>query len=264
MSSNSPCAACKLQRRKCTPGCVFAPYFPPDHPHKFVCVHRVFGASNVAKLLNDLSPAQREDAANSLAYEAEMRLRDPVYGCVGYISVLQHRVRQVQHDLQLARKELSTFIGAAALGPFLPHHHQLGGPAPPPHAQSFGPGMGIPGAGLQSVAAAPSQILMREQQQQPQQMAAMAVAAAREHEMLRSYEQQYRHELARLNAGFPESGRGPYNQISDGALVAVPTGLAIEVTPLAAVHPQQHYSGQQPQHHRARSDEGKSGIGPSS
>ncbi|EMS45175.1 hypothetical protein TRIUR3_06488 [Triticum urartu] len=93
-SSNSPCAACKLLRRKCTQGCVFAPYFPPDQPAKFANVHKVFGASNVSKLLNEIPVAQREDAVNSLAYEAEARLRDPVYGCVAYISVLQLKIKQ--------------------------------------------------------------------------------------------------------------------------------------------------------------------------
>ena len=97
-SSNSPCAACKFLRRKCTQECVFAPYFPPDNPQRFLYVHRVFGASNVAKLLNELSASQRDDAVKSLAYEAEARLRDPVYGCVGLISILQHRFRQIQGE----------------------------------------------------------------------------------------------------------------------------------------------------------------------
>jgi len=47
----SPCAACKLLRRRCAQDCVFAPYFPADEPHKFANVHRVFGASNVNKML---------------------------------------------------------------------------------------------------------------------------------------------------------------------------------------------------------------------
>ncbi|KAL5232419.1 hypothetical protein ABZP36_031195 [Zizania latifolia] len=112
--TGSPCAACKFLRRKCQPDCVFAPYFPPDNPQKFVHVHRVFGASNVTKLLNELHPYQREDAVNSLAYEADMRLRDPVYGCVGVISVLQHQLRQLQQDLTRARYELSKYQAAAA------------------------------------------------------------------------------------------------------------------------------------------------------
>jgi hypothetical protein len=107
--TGSPCAACKFLRRKCQPDCVFAPYFPPDNPQKFVHVHRVFGASNVTKLLNELHPYQREDAVNSLAYEADMRLRDPVYGCVAVISILQRNLRQLQQDLARAKYELSKY-----------------------------------------------------------------------------------------------------------------------------------------------------------
>ncbi|KAM7502951.1 hypothetical protein LguiB_001855 [Lonicera macranthoides] len=125
-NSSSPCAACKFLRRKCQAECVFAPYFPPEQPQKFANVHKVFGASNVTKLLNELHPHQREDAVNSLAYEADMRLRDPVYGCVGVISLLQHQLRQLQIDLTSAKSELSKYqnhrllaVAAAA------HHHQF-------------------------------------------------------------------------------------------------------------------------------------------
>ncbi|KAK3135555.1 hypothetical protein QOZ80_5BG0420320 [Eleusine coracana subsp. coracana] len=111
--TGSPCAACKFLRRKCQPDCVFAPYFPPENPQKFVHVHRVFGASNVTKILNDLHPYQREDAVNSLAYEADMRLRDPVYGCVGVISVLQHRLRLLQQELARTRFDLAKYQAAA-------------------------------------------------------------------------------------------------------------------------------------------------------
>ncbi|KAG6424662.1 hypothetical protein SASPL_115082 [Salvia splendens] len=121
MSSNSPCAACKCLRRKCTQECVFAPYFPPDNPQKFTNVHKVFGASNVSKLLNELSVAQREDAVNSLAYEAEHRLRDPIYGCVGFISVLQQRLSQVHVNLENAKKELASYIGPSGMAPMLNH-----------------------------------------------------------------------------------------------------------------------------------------------
>ncbi|RDX78387.1 LOB domain-containing protein 36, partial [Mucuna pruriens] len=126
-SSSSPCAACKIQRRKCTQECVFAPYFPPDNPQRFAYVHKVFGASNVAKLLNELNAAQREDAVKSLAYEAEARLRDPVYGCVGLISILQHRLKQLQTELHHAKKELASYVGPHAMLP----------PPPPPPPRTF-------------------------------------------------------------------------------------------------------------------------------
>lgn len=131
-SSNSPCAACKFLRRKCTLECVFAPYFPPDQPQKFANVHKIFGASNVTKLLNELHPHQREDAVNSLAYEADARVKDPVYGCVGAISILQHQVKQLQSELHNARSELSKYINAGIAIP------PMGGPS-----STLGIGMGL-------------------------------------------------------------------------------------------------------------------------
>lgn len=47
----SPCAACKILRRRCDEKCVLAPYFPPTEPQNFIIVHRVFGASNIIKCL---------------------------------------------------------------------------------------------------------------------------------------------------------------------------------------------------------------------
>ncbi|XVF58006.1 hypothetical protein PTKIN_Ptkin07bG0027800 [Pterospermum kingtungense] len=104
--SNSPCAACKCLRRKCMPDCIYAPYFPPEEPQKFANVHKIFGASNVSKLLNEIAPHQREDAVNSLAYEAEARMKDPVYGCVGAISVLQRQVMRLQRELDATNADL--------------------------------------------------------------------------------------------------------------------------------------------------------------
>ncbi|KAG2301499.1 hypothetical protein Bca4012_059758 [Brassica carinata] len=112
--TNSPCAACKFLRRRCTSGCVFAPYFPPDEPTKFANVHRIFGASNVSKILHEVSPHQREDTVNSLAYEAEARLNDPVYGCVGAISVLQRQVSKLQRELEETNADLMRY--ASSLG----------------------------------------------------------------------------------------------------------------------------------------------------
>lgn len=51
LNNVTPCAACKLLRRRCAEECPFSPYFSPHEPHKFAAVHKVFGASNVSKLL---------------------------------------------------------------------------------------------------------------------------------------------------------------------------------------------------------------------
>ncbi|XP_052203249.1 LOB domain-containing protein 4-like [Diospyros lotus] len=102
----SPCAACKLLRRRCSEDCVFAPYFPAEEPHKFANVHRVFGASNVNKMLQELPEHQRGDAVSSMVYEANARVRDPVYGCVGAISSLQHQIDVLQAQLALTQAEV--------------------------------------------------------------------------------------------------------------------------------------------------------------
>ncbi|XP_054799761.1 LOB domain-containing protein 12-like [Prosopis cineraria] len=106
MGGSSPCASCKLLRRRCTQECIFAPYFPSDDPQKFAIVHKVFGASNISKMLQELPVHQRADAVSSLVYEANARVRDPVYGCVGAISYLQNQVTQLKTQLAMAQTEI--------------------------------------------------------------------------------------------------------------------------------------------------------------
>ena len=90
----SPCGACKFLRRKCVRGCVFAPYFCHEQgAAHFAAIHKVFGASNVSKLLAHLPLADRPEAAVTISYEAQARLRDPIYGCVAHIFALQQQVR---------------------------------------------------------------------------------------------------------------------------------------------------------------------------
>ncbi|KAM7257833.1 hypothetical protein ACFE04_013574 [Oxalis oulophora] len=106
LNSVTPCAACKLLRRRCAQECPFSPYFSPHEPHKFAAVHKVFGASNVSKLLSEVAESQRADAANSLVYEANLRIRDPVYGSMGAISALQQQLQTLQAELNLVRTEI--------------------------------------------------------------------------------------------------------------------------------------------------------------
>eukprot|EP00250_Pteridium_aquilinum_P022752 c25660_g1_i1 orf=446-1234(-) len=170
-NSSSPCAACKFLRRKCTAECVFAPYFPPDQPHKFANVHKVFGASNITKLLNELPPHKREDAVNSLAYEADARVKDPVYGCVGAISILQRQVAQLQQELAIAQSDLARLasVGGSGMPPQLSivhgGHHQGGGGV---LANAMGMNLSPPAGTF--VQHAPSMSARDHQQQQQQLM----------------------------------------------------------------------------------------------
>lgn len=43
---------------------------------------------------------------NSLAYEAAVRLKNPVYGCIGAIASTQQKMLEHQHDIALARSLL--------------------------------------------------------------------------------------------------------------------------------------------------------------
>ncbi|CAN6710457.1 unnamed protein product [Malus baccata var. baccata] len=102
----SPCAACKILRRKCAEKCVLAPYFPPTEPLKFTIAHRVFGASNIIKLLQEIPESHRADAVTSMVYEANARIHDPVYGCAGAIFQLQKQVGELQAQLAKTQAEL--------------------------------------------------------------------------------------------------------------------------------------------------------------
>ncbi|KAL2613797.1 hypothetical protein R1flu_025489 [Riccia fluitans] len=108
-NSSTPCAACKLLRRRCAPECPFSPYFSPHEPQKFACVHKIFGASNVSKMLMEVPESQRADAASSLVYEANARIRDPVYGCMGAISALQQQAQALQAELNAVRQEIMRY-----------------------------------------------------------------------------------------------------------------------------------------------------------
>ncbi|TVU41470.1 hypothetical protein EJB05_14990, partial [Eragrostis curvula] len=173
------CAACKKVHDKCTPDCVLAPFFPPctmcsatrtpppssagsrrpwgggggaadalvysalarsrDPVHGCVGeisaltarikqVYEVLGATKAKlagdeeaagvpnpdlKLLAEVAPGHRAGAVESLVYEARARLRDPAFGCVSYITVLEHMLKQGMGDVAAAH------VGAAdAYRPF--------------------------------------------------------------------------------------------------------------------------------------------------
>ncbi|PIA45329.1 hypothetical protein AQUCO_01700693v1 [Aquilegia coerulea] len=118
----SPCGACKFLRRKCVRGCVFAPYFCHEQgATHFAAIHKVFGASNVSKLLTHLPITDRNEAAVTISYEAQARVQDPIYGCVSHIFALQQQVVNLQAQLaslSSAQASLGDLVnGSIALRP---------------------------------------------------------------------------------------------------------------------------------------------------
>ncbi|KAE8670749.1 LOB domain-containing protein 17 [Hibiscus syriacus] len=98
----SSCGTCKFLRRKCSNECVFAPYFCyDDAANYFAAVHKVFGASNVSKLLLHLPVHNRSDAIVTISYEALARIRDPVFGCVAHIFSLQQQVASLPEEIEV-------------------------------------------------------------------------------------------------------------------------------------------------------------------
>ncbi|XP_057466032.1 LOB domain-containing protein 33-like [Actinidia eriantha] len=104
------CGACKFLRRRCTSECVFAPYFCYEEAAAhFAAVHRVFGASNVSKLLSRLPVIDRGEAAATMSYEALARMEDPIYGCVAQIFALQQQVASLQEEIETIENQMTNF-----------------------------------------------------------------------------------------------------------------------------------------------------------
>ena len=57
----------------------------------YVKMTQLFGT-----IAQELALHQREDAVASLEYEAQARVQDPVYGCVGILCVLQVQVLHLE------------------------------------------------------------------------------------------------------------------------------------------------------------------------
>lgn len=82
---------------------------------------------------------QRADAVNSLVYQADARVRDPVYGCVGAISALQQQLAQLQTELAVANAEMVCMSMHQAAAPNMGHMRGGYGLCPP--YQQSSPGM---------------------------------------------------------------------------------------------------------------------------
>uniref|UniRef100_A0A0D9V262 LOB domain-containing protein n=1 Tax=Leersia perrieri TaxID=77586 RepID=A0A0D9V262_9ORYZ len=115
---NQACAACKHQRRKCTPECELAPYFPADRPARFRNAHRLFGIKNILRIMkkaNALGGQEtRDDAATSVIYESDAREADPVFGAAGIARKLSLELNSLEAELAAVRSQVESFRRAAA------------------------------------------------------------------------------------------------------------------------------------------------------
>ncbi|GFP97551.1 LOB domain-containing protein 2 [Phtheirospermum japonicum] len=103
--SNHPaCAACKYQRKKCAANCILRRHFPASNTDGFAAVHKIFGVANVTKMMREAnSPADQDEIAKSLYWEAAMWVQDPVRGPYGTHLRLQDEIRVLQEHVNRQR-----------------------------------------------------------------------------------------------------------------------------------------------------------------
>lgn len=117
-TSPQACAACKYQRRKCNPDCTLAPYFPANQPRQFLNAHRLFGVSNILKIIRNLDPVHRTDAMRSIIFQSNVRAQDPVGGCHRIIRDLEDQIQRDSDELALVRRQLDIYRSSNIAGVF--------------------------------------------------------------------------------------------------------------------------------------------------
>ncbi|RDX68346.1 LOB domain-containing protein 2, partial [Mucuna pruriens] len=94
------CAACKHQRKKCSENCILSPYFPSSRSREFHAVHKVFGVSNITKLVKNAKEEDRRRVVDSLIWEACCRQRDPIHGPYGEYTKVYNEYKKVLDELK--------------------------------------------------------------------------------------------------------------------------------------------------------------------
>ncbi|ESQ27892.1 hypothetical protein EUTSA_v10019764mg [Eutrema salsugineum] len=112
-SSATACAACKFQRKKCTKNCLLAPYFPQDRYKQFLNAHRLFGISNITKMLKGIQESERDIAMQNLILHANARALDPVGGVYKIMSDLRRRISYYETELNSIRQEVALYRSLA-------------------------------------------------------------------------------------------------------------------------------------------------------
>ncbi|XAR49938.1 hypothetical protein NMG60_11004124 [Bertholletia excelsa] len=117
VNGTQACAACKYRRSKCASDCILAPYFPHDRHHQFRNAHKLFGVSNITKIIQNLDPQQKDAAMQTIIYQSDVRAADPVGGCFRIIQDLSHQIEVARAELDLVLQQLAlcrAFAAAAA------------------------------------------------------------------------------------------------------------------------------------------------------
>ncbi|CAK9140536.1 unnamed protein product [Ilex paraguariensis] len=101
------CAACRHQRKRCDPNCQLAKYFPASKSEDFQNVYRLFGVSNLLKILNVVAEDERDKSIETLVMEAKIRKDHPVHGTLGVEKELRAQIEACEKELDFVQKQLS-------------------------------------------------------------------------------------------------------------------------------------------------------------
>lgn len=112
-STTQACAACKYQRRKCASDCILAPYFPHDRQPQFLNAHRLFGVSNIVKIVGNLKQPEKDHAMRTIIFQSDARAADPVGGCYRIIRDLEQRINLAKAELEIVLHQLALCRAAA-------------------------------------------------------------------------------------------------------------------------------------------------------
>ncbi|KAK3226058.1 hypothetical protein Dsin_005920 [Dipteronia sinensis] len=141
--TSQACAACKYQRRRCSSECPLKPYFPPDQPKMFQNAHKLFGVSNILKILKNLDADQKTEAMRSIIHQANIRDQYPVHGCMGVIKKLRDQIWLAEEELHAVLLQLDMYrqhyqqqISSSLPDDVVPSQLELG-MAPPNNALSL-------------------------------------------------------------------------------------------------------------------------------
>ncbi|KAJ8440599.1 hypothetical protein Cgig2_028728 [Carnegiea gigantea] len=104
--------------KKCAPDCVLAPYFPHDRTKQFLNAHKLFGVSNITKIIRNLNPPDKDIAMRTIMYQSDMRAKDPVGGCFRIIRDLHHQIEYYKAELDVVLQQLAICKAQQA------YHHQ--------------------------------------------------------------------------------------------------------------------------------------------
>ncbi|PON48723.1 Lateral organ boundaries domain containing protein [Trema orientale] len=106
---HQPCAGCRHQRKKCEERCELAPYFPARKFKEYKNAHRVFGTSNIYRIMAAVEPDQRQATADSILLEGNARRSDPVRGCYGVLRTLRSQLSFHEKQLRTVNQHLAYY-----------------------------------------------------------------------------------------------------------------------------------------------------------